>query len=82
MTVCSSISYSRLNRMFCFLLSLHIYFIHPWERISALFATALGFVWGHYFGKAGAAAGAKADIEANVKDQETELKEFAEGIPV
>lgn len=50
------------------------------QGISALFSTALGFVWGHYFGKTGAAAAARDSIQPNIKDQEREIKDFVEGL--
>jgi len=59
------------------------------ERISALFGTALGFVWGHYFGKEGATSGvaagvqgAKRDISSDVDTEQAKIREFAEGMPI
>jgi hypothetical protein len=58
------------------------------ERISALFGTALGFVWGHYFGKEGATAGveagtqgAKQAISSDLEKEQAKIREFAEGMP-
>jgi hypothetical protein len=40
------------------------------ERISAIFTAALGFVWGHFFGKAG---GEKAAEASSMRARQAEI---------